>query len=113
MSEEELALLDEKTKHSVRVTIEDGILIKANKNIDTFQIVLNRIGLERLAEYEFKIGRHPIICYDQTLKKTRMTKYKFVKPGYFVYKTSSSSNIIKVLREIDNALHLNMDVELV
>lgn len=113
MSEEELALLDEKTKHSVRVTTEEGILIKAKKNHDTFLLALERIGLEMLAEYDFKIGRHPIIYFDKTLKKTRMAKYKFVKPGFFVYKTGSSANIIKVLREIDSTLQLNMDVELV
>ena len=113
MSEEDFEFIDDKIKHSVRVTTKDGLIIKGKKNAQTFKLILDHIGLEILNNYNFKIGSHPIIYHDISLKRKRKTKYLFVRPGFFVYSTGSSSNIVKVLRQIDEALLLNLNIELI
>jgi len=113
MSEEELVALDNKRLSTVKVKTPDGLLLRSKTNAQTFPLVLNYIGLERVAQLNLHIGQYPIVVVDPTQQKTKRARYQLIKPGYFVFKTSSSAQIVNALTKIDEALQLNLDIEVV
>lgn len=111
MSDEELAAWDSKSAHSVRVTTVEGLLIRGRSNMETFRYVLEHIGLDEVNTLQLKIGKRPVVIVNP--KRKRISGYIAIRPGYFVLKEKSSENIGRILREIDQRLRLNLDIEFV
>lgn len=111
MSDDELAALDNKSCHSIKVTTPEGLLIRSRTNMQTFRYVLEHIGLDRVNVLQVKVGRHPVVVVAPARK--RLKGYIAVRPGYFVLKENASDTIASVLRQIDRMLRLNLEIELV
>lgn len=111
MSDDELAALDNKSCHSVRVITPEGLLIRSRTNMQTFRYALEHIGLDRVNVLQVKVGRHPVVVVAPARK--RLKGYIAVRPGYFVLKENASDTIAAVLRQVDQMLQLNLEIELV
>lgn len=113
MSDEDLAAMESKARHTIRVTTSDGLLIKSKTNLLTFQNVLLHIGLERVFTLHPHVGKTPVLVKDETRKRKKLSGYKSLAPGYFVYKSLVAADILKILHETDEALQLDFDIELI
>lgn len=112
MSDEELALRDQRQGHSVCVTIDGDWYFHTKRNYTTLVAVLQHIGLPKVHALGLLVGRQPLVHHDPTLQRRLRAGYKLVCPGFFVYNVSAANKIVQVLEQIDQLLHLNMEIEL-
>lgn len=112
MSEEDLISYDNRKKTSLRVNLPDGRLLHFRTNDQTFEAALREIGAERLSKVDLRVKTHPLLLFDATGKRCRITGYKFVAPGLFVYRKTTTQEKLSALQQIDETLQLNIDLEI-
>ena len=112
MSEEDLITYENRKRTSLRVNLPDGRLLHFRTNDQTFEAALREIDLESLKTVDLRVRNHPMLLFDASGKRQRMTGYKFVCPGLFLYRKTTAMEKLTALQRLDEALQLNMDIEL-
>lgn len=112
MSEEDLITYGSRKRTSLRVNLPDGRLLHFRTNDQTFEAALREIDLERMKTVDLRIKGRPLLLIDDSRKRQRITGYKYVCPGLFVYRKTTSQEKLTALQQLDVALQLNMDIEL-
>ena len=112
MSEEDLIAYGSRKKTSLRVNLPDGRLLHFRTNDLTFEAALREIDLEQMKTVDLRLKGRPMLLFDDSRRRQRITGYKYVCPGLFVYRKTTSQEKLTVLQRLDVALQLNMDIEL-
>lgn len=113
MSEEELIQMQERQRRTLRINTPDGRIIQKKVNEATFRAAMAELDAESVSALGLTIGRKPAVLFDASMKRQRIKGYTLVKPGLFVVSKSTSEEKLRVMVDIDSALELDWDIELV
>lgn len=112
MSEEDLIAMQSRQRRTLRINTPDGRIIQKRVNEATFRAAMAELDAEEVSALGLVIGRKPVVIFDLSMKRQRLKGYAFLKPGYFVIAKSATEEKIRVLSDIDTALELDWDIEL-
>ena len=112
MSEEDLISYESRRKTSLRVNLPDGRLLHFRTNDQTFEAALREIDPEQMKTVDLRIKGRPLLLFDDSRKRQRITGYKLVHPGLFVCRKTTSQEKLAALQRLDETLQLNMEIEL-
>jgi len=113
MSEEELIALESRQRRTLRINTPDGRIIQKKVNEATFRTAMAELDAENVSALGLTIGRKPLVVFDATMKRQRIKGYAFLKPGFFVISKSTAEEKFRALNDIDTALELDWDIDLV
>lgn len=110
MTEEQLIRMESKQKRTLVIYTADGRLIQKRTSELTFRAAIREIQPERIADMGLRLGRRPVIHYDETQLRRRISGYYYLCPGYFVIAKSTAAEKLRILQQIDQKLQLDWDV---
>ena len=111
MSEEELVLHERRTRRILRVNTFDGRILQEKTNDATFLLALQEAGTDQLRAIEHLVVRnHPLFIHDLSGKRKRITGYKMIQSGLFVFNKTQTSEKLYILKQLDSCLQLNWEI---
>lgn len=114
MSEEELVRHENRTRRILRVNTLDGRILQERTNDATFLLALQEAGKDQLNAIEHLVVRnHPLFIHDLSGKRKRITNYKMIQSGLFVFNKTKTSEKLYILKQLDSQLQLNWDIQLI
>ena len=96
------------------VEFPDGSMINAKTSIETFAQVIERIGVERVAELGLKVSNHPLLSKDKLPENTYGgygLNQRRIGDYWMVCKFSNDQKM-RFLQQIKQALNLDMEIKL-
>lgn len=113
MSEEELVRHEKRTRRILRVNTFDGRILQEKTNESTFLLALQEAGMDQLEAIDHLILRHnPLFIHDSSGKRKRISNYRMLRPGLFIFKKTKTEEKVRILKQLDSQLQMNWDIQL-